>query len=267
MLRLVLGLIQHNFGCRMRSLKEDTVSEDGQETKRIFCNWCKTPTKHVLSATHSRRRIVEEGEQPGEITTSIWSCSGCEDETFEWKFTGNDDGEHDPTYLPARTSIAEPELILPQPEIAGSYGIGDEYSFYRDLKTIVGFGTKELFIVDSYLDTQLFDVYMENVDAAAVAVRVLTDNVAEPLKAVAEKFSKRGAFELRSGKDAHDRVVFVDDRCWVMGQSIKDAAKKKPTYIVKHPGAASMKSIYESIWASATPVVKGSGERLAKYIQ
>ncbi len=102
MLRLVLGLIQHNFGCRMRSLKEDTVSEDGQETKRIFCNWCKTPTKHVLSATHSRRRIVEEGEQPGEITTSIWSCSGCEDETFEWKFTGIDEGEQDPTYFPPR---------------------------------------------------------------------------------------------------------------------------------------------------------------------
>jgi len=58
-------------------------------------------------------------------------------------------------------------------------------------------------------------------------------------------------------KDAHDRAAFADDRCWVIGQSIKDAAKKKPTYIVEHSGAASMKGIYEAIWMSAAVVVKG----------
>jgi hypothetical protein len=155
-----------------------------------------------------------------------------------------------------QSSIAELEWMLPQPEIAGSYNTGDEYAFYRDLKTIVGIATKELFIVDNYLDTQLFDIYMENVNSS-VTVRVLTDKVLNPLKVVAEKFSKRGGFELRSSKDVHDRVVFVDDRCWVIGQSIKDAAKKKPTYIVEHSGAGTMKGIYESIWAGATTVVKG----------
>ena len=155
-----------------------------------------------------------------------------------------------------RSSIAELEVILPQPEIAGSYDTGDEYAFYRDLKTIVGIATKELFIVDNYLDTQLFDVYMENVNRS-VTVRVLTDKVVTSLTMVAGKFSKRGGFELRSSKDVHDRVVFADDRCWVIGQSIKDAAKKKPTYIVEHSGAASMKGIYDSIWVSATTVVKG----------
>lgn len=100
----------------MRRLKEDTVSEDGQETKRIFCNWCKAPTNHVLRATHSRTRIVEEGEQPGEITTSIWSCAGCEVETFEWKFTGIDEGEQDPTYLPPRSEDNEEEDAV-QPKV------------------------------------------------------------------------------------------------------------------------------------------------------
>lgn len=96
------------------------MSADGQETKSIFCNCCKAPTKHVLCATHSRRRVVEEGEQPGEITTSIWSCAGCDNETFEWKFTGIDDGEHDPTFLPpredeggpVRPSVRLPKLFL-----------------------------------------------------------------------------------------------------------------------------------------------------------
>jgi hypothetical protein len=154
-----------------------------------------------------------------------------------------------------RSALAELELMMPEPELAGSYEPGDEYQFYRDLKTIVGFATSDLFIIDNYLDTQIFDVYMENV-APPVAVRVLTSQVSVSLRAVAEKYSKRGNLELRSSKDAHDRVVFSNDRCWVIGQSIKDAARKKPTYIVEHSGAATMKSIYEGIWPSATVIVK-----------
>lgn len=155
-----------------------------------------------------------------------------------------------------RSTIRELELMLPEPEIAGAYDPGDEYQFYRDLKTIIGFASRELFIIDNYLDTQLFDVYMENV-SPVVTIRVFTNQVSGSLQLVAEKFSKRGNFELRSSKDVHDRVVFADDRCWVIGQSIKDAAKKKPTYVVEHSGAATMKASYEPIWAAATTIVKG----------
>jgi hypothetical protein len=154
-----------------------------------------------------------------------------------------------------KSSLAELELLLPEPHIAGAYEPGDEYRFYRDLKTIVGFAAAELFITDNYLDTQLFDVYMENV-ASSVSVRVMTETVSTTLRLVADKFAKRGSFELRSSKHSHDRVVFADDRCWVIGQSIKDAAKKKPTYIVEMDVAVAMKGIYESIWASGTLVVR-----------
>lgn len=152
-----------------------------------------------------------------------------------------------------KSSLAELELMMPQPEIAGAYEPGEEYQFYRDLKIIVGFAERDLFIVDNYLDTELFDVYMGNVNPA-VSIRVLTGRVNDSLRIV---FTKRGNFELRSSKDAHDRVTFADDRCWVIGQSIKDAAKKKPTYIVEHSGAASMKGIYDAIWISAAIVVQG----------
>jgi hypothetical protein len=155
-----------------------------------------------------------------------------------------------------KSTLAELELMMPAPEIAGAYEAGDEYQFYTDLKTIVGFTTKDLFIIDNYLDSELFDVYMENA-SPSVAVRVLTNQVGHPLRLVAEKFAKRGWFELRSSKEVHDRVIFADDRCWVIGQSIKDAAKKKPTYIVEHSGAATMMGIYESIWTNASLVVGG----------
>jgi hypothetical protein len=43
---------------------------------------------------------------------------------------------------------------------------------------------------------------------------------------------------------------------WVIGQSIKDAARKKPTYIVEHSGAAAMRAMYGPIWPAATVAVK-----------
>jgi len=58
---------------------------------------------------------------------------------------------------------------------------------------------KDLFIIDNYLDTQLFDVYVENINSA-VNIRVLTSQVSDPLRVVAEKFALRGNFELRSSK-------------------------------------------------------------------
>ena len=51
------------------------------------------------------------------------------------------------------------------------------------------------------------------------------------------------------------------ERCWVIGQSIKDAARKKSMYIVEHSGAAAMRAMYEPIWVAATVAVNASVDR------
>jgi hypothetical protein len=121
---------------------------------------------------------------------------------------------------------------------------------------IVETAANSLFIIDNYLDAQLFDLYVEKV-GAAVDIRILTDQLRGAVQTVALKFSKRGRFELRtSGGATHDRHVFLDDRGWVIGQSIKDAALKKPTYIVELGDPTALRNIYEQIWLGATSVVK-----------
>jgi len=48
--------------------------------------------------------------------------------------------------------------------------------------------------------------------------------------------------------------LFLDGRsCWVIGQSIKDAAKSKPTYLapLDAPTTDLKSSEYEKIWNSA----------------
>ena len=52
----------------------------------------------------------------------------------------------------------------------------------------------------------------------------------------------------------HDRVIFIDEYvCWLIGQSIKDAAKAKPTYLVPLPPdvVSDKLSNYENIWKNA----------------
>ena len=106
------------------------------------------------------------------------------------------------------SSLAELEMLMPEPEITGAYDAGQDYQFYKDLKVIVALAANDLFVVDNYLDAQLFDVYMERL-SSSVYVQVLTNKVNDALRSVAEKFARRGAFELRSSRDVHDRVVLA----------------------------------------------------------
>lgn len=88
------------------------MSEANHETKRIFCNLCNAGTNHILRAKYARRRIVYDyGEiyYPGDIQTSIWSCAGCDEETFEWLYTTVDnDDQVGPNYFPPRTEDSPP---------------------------------------------------------------------------------------------------------------------------------------------------------------
>ncbi len=154
-----------------------------------------------------------------------------------------------------KSIIQELELSIPQAEIKGAYLPGDDYEFYRDLKNIVGKAVTSLFIIDNYLDAQLFDLYMEQVQPRA-EIRILTDQLRGTVQVVPEKFAKRGRFELRTSKDTHDRHVFIDHRGWVIGQSIKDAAVKKPTYVIELGSPSAHRAVYEGIWSAGTSVVK-----------
>src|SRR5579862_4252763 len=113
-----------------------------------------------------------------------------------------------------KSLIQELELSIPQAEIKGAYAPGDDYEFCRDLKNIVEGSATSLFIIDNYSNAQLFDLYIERVQPR-VEIRILTDQLRGAVQVVAEKFAKRGQFELRMSSDAHDRHVFVDHRGWV----------------------------------------------------
>ena len=73
---------------------------------------------------------------------------------------------------------------------------------------------------------------------------------------VAKKFKAKPnvKFEVRQTSDCHDRLFFVDNDCWVAGQSVKDAGKK-PTYLVKIEGADLFRKVFEDLWKISKVIV------------
>jgi hypothetical protein len=155
-----------------------------------------------------------------------------------------------------RSLLSELELYLPEERIKGVYETGDEYGFYRDLSSLVAGATSDVFIVDAYLDESVFNLYVEKIPSG-VNVRMLSNKISSRVETIAEMYAKGKPLELRSSSSVHDRAVFVDQRGWVVGQSIKDAAKNKPTYMVElgEPNLTASRKVHDSIWSSAKTIV------------
>ena len=148
------------------------------------------------------------------------------------------------------------KLSLPEEEIKGNYEPGDEYDFFSDLKSLVAVAVSDILIVDPYLNDDLFDLYVRKVPNAAM-VRLLSNNIDSNVVTVAKKYANSRPLELRSSKHIHDRLLFIDQRGWVSGQSIKDAAQKKPTYLIElsEPTLTSARDSHNRIWRGAKRII------------
>jgi len=151
-------------------------------------------------------------------------------------------------------AIADLELDVPAQEQV-NFGAGDVYDFFKALNKVIESAEKSLLIIDPYLDNSVFDHYL-NSRQDGVTVRLLSNKDADLLIPAIQKYNtQHGAVvEMRKSSAIHDRVIFVDGFvCWLMGQSVKDAAKAKPTYLVEAPPdiVAEKLANYEGIWEEA----------------
>jgi hypothetical protein len=154
-------------------------------------------------------------------------------------------------------AVADLELRLPA-DAGQAFGPGAVYDFFKALNEVLSSAQQSLLIADPFLDDTIFDTYLSSV-AKGIAVRLLVGKYAAKVKPAAEKFVVQFEvlIEVRQSQAFHDRLVFVDgDVCWVIGQSIKDAAAAKPTYLAPlAPDVARPKlADYEQIWLGATAI-------------
>lgn len=135
------------------------------------------------------------------------------------------------------------------------YPKGQVYDFYKDVREITKQAKNEVFLVDAYPDEEVLDLYLERIPSG-IKIRILTNKPQGNFLKVAQKFKMKPgvSFEVQSSKDCHDRLFFIDDECWVMGQSLKDAGKK-PTYLVKIGSYDLFRKVFEDLWSQAQTLV------------
>jgi len=63
-------------------------------------------------------------------------------------------------------------------------------------------------------------------------------------------FSKKHSIKIRKSDNVHDRYLFVDDKCWMLGTSIKDAGKR-PTVLVPIQSRDELYNLWNFIYDKA----------------
>ena len=135
------------------------------------------------------------------------------------------------------------------------YPKGHTYDYYNDIRDIIKDTKTEVFVVDAYVDEELLNLYLEKIPID-VRVKILTNKPQGNFVTVAKKFKTKPKvdFEVRVSKDCHDRLFFIDNKCWVTGQSIKDGGKK-PTYLVKIEGYDLFRNVFDELWENASQLI------------
>ena len=130
-------------------------------------------------------------------------------------------------------------------DIGSVYEPGDVYRFFKDLKSIISTAQSSIILVDAYLGTA----------PEGIKIEILSERYIDDVKHYADKHKQQFKSEitLRKTKEIHDRLLIIDQAdCWIIGNSIKDAAKKSTYLIPLAPSIASSKiDIYGKIWDRA----------------
>jgi hypothetical protein len=149
------------------------------------------------------------------------------------------------------------EIALSPKKVAGEFIVpaGRAYEAYVFLSDLLASSKVEVFVAETYPDDDTFRLYLEKVPKGVVT-RILIGIKNETFLAVASRFcSDRGvAMEIRHSTQLHDRVIFIDGRCWAVGHSLKDLGRKKPTYITEIDSYEPMKKEYDRIWNEAEDI-------------
>ena len=128
------------------------------------------------------------------------------------------------------------------------------FDAYQQIGKILSLATREVKIIDPYVDERLFPLYFHGLPPN-VNLRILTKRMLNKFKIVAEKFKiQKSNFEVRRSTEIHDRYLIIDQRVWTIGQSIKDAGIK-PLYIIEIQNVKTVEKMFYDLWARGVKII------------
>lgn len=189
----------------------------------------------------------------------IWLYSEDEELCFDilnyiYEDFKDDDGVPEPyAYVDRLEDLDEggdvPEIDLDEivPATPKAFEAGDELEFYYQTKNSVSRAIEEVFIIDAYANDEVIWYLKET--SEDVEKRILTQGKKEKLSNAAEKLvsNSNHRIEVRRNGECHDRLIFVDDQCFAIGDSLH-AAGTKPMYAVKFTSSEKFRQPWEQMW-------------------
>lgn len=120
----------------------------------------------------------------------------------------------------------------------------------RDIQGLLQKAKNEVGIVDPYVDDSVFDLYLSDVHPE-VNIKLVTKNMYRKFKDVAKRFKvQKTNFEVKSAENIHDRYLIVDDRVWILGNSLNNAGVK-PFYIIELVNKDRVLRWFKRLWYNA----------------
>ena len=127
-----------------------------------------------------------------------------------------------PTIAALRTSFGEAAVPA---EIAVSEG--SPFSAKSKIRDLLATASTEVLLVDSYIGVGTLDCLRSMHQKIRLLTASLPNSIETGFDAALIDFKKEGfQIEVRRGDMLHDRHLVFNDRCWLVGSSLKDAGKK-----------------------------------------
>lgn len=134
---------------------------------------------------------------------------------------------------------------------------GETHSFDKYLRQIFANAKTMVRIADSYVDETIFDNLLDQIPKTA-RIRLIYGKSYKTFDQRVVRFSAEYTrFALKKNTKLHDRFAIVDSVAYILGPSLKDAAKDSPASIVKLNSQDSLALIhfFDEIWKNSQPHV------------
>lgn len=146
-----------------------------------------------------------------------------------------------------------------RPEIVGegvptdvSVGPGQEFSAKSDVRELFAEADDELFVVDPYVDPSTLDCFRDVTVSIRLLIGSQNKHIDGDFAGELESFQEEGyEIEVRRHPGLHDRHAVFNERCFLIGSSLKDAGRKQFNCTPMHDAGDAVIDVLEEYWREA----------------